>query len=310
MQNAVPVKLHEIDLGKIRNPLGFAGRHGVKINGSHQDGYDRRAQNPEQNRTAYLEYHQYPDQEQADKRKLNIGVFQAAQVDYRFKRQDIGKFVSRDIVAGFDADRHQSAIFQTDNRNEQTDPYRNRMLQSIRNRLQQHLPDVSDRKQDENQTGDEYGRQAHFPSKGMIRRGRGKHYRGKVSVQTHTWCESYWEVNKETHCDRKNASRKSCRQKNRIPAHVDLAKCRKRVGVDRQDVSHGHKGCKAGHNLRTNRRTILFQLKKPIHDSKTPPYYESETTKSPGPILIPGYRDSIEEACDGSADRNSRASWL
>ncbi|MNM99106.1 hypothetical protein D3C81_1116560 [compost metagenome] len=64
-------------------------------------------------------------------------------MDDCFKGKNIRKRVRRNITAGFDADRHQSAVFQTNDRNEQPDPDRNRMLQRIRNGVKQHLTNFS-----------------------------------------------------------------------------------------------------------------------------------------------------------------------
>ncbi|MNP63187.1 hypothetical protein D3C76_1585550 [compost metagenome] len=78
MDNAIPVELHKVKLGEIRNPFSLASRYRVEINGTHQHGNNRSSENPEQNSAANLKHHQNADQEQADNGELHVGVFQAA----------------------------------------------------------------------------------------------------------------------------------------------------------------------------------------------------------------------------------------
>ncbi|MNV53394.1 hypothetical protein D3C71_1455380 [compost metagenome] len=89
----------------------------------------------------------------------------------RLEGQHIREGVGRNRIARFNADRHQAAVLEADDRDEQADADGDRMLQAVRNGVKQNLPDLGNRKQDKDQAGDKYRRQAHLPGERMIRRG-------------------------------------------------------------------------------------------------------------------------------------------
>ncbi|MNE21710.1 hypothetical protein D3C80_1148810 [compost metagenome] len=168
VHDAVPVKFHEVQLGEIRNPRGLRAAQRTEINGTHQNSYKRCTKNTEQDCAAYLQHHQNSDQQKADNNELDIGVFQAAHMNDCLEGQNVCKFISRNVAAGFNADCHQSAVLEADNRNEHPDTNCNGMLEAVRNCSKQYLPDSGNRKENEDQTGNEYGGQTHLPGERVI----------------------------------------------------------------------------------------------------------------------------------------------
>ncbi|MNC20195.1 hypothetical protein D3C75_681380 [compost metagenome] len=182
----------------------------------------------------------------------------------RFKGEHICELISGDILPGFNADRHQSAVLEADNGNEHPNTDSNSMLQAVRNGGKQNLPDLGDCKQDEDNTGNKYSSQTHLPGEFMIGGCRRQNHGCKVCIKAHTRRQSYREIDKQSHGNGENPRSQSSSQEYGIPAHVDAAKSGQCAGINRQNIRHCHKSGQTGHNLCAHCGAVFFQLEKAV----------------------------------------------
>ena len=84
-------------------------------------------------------------------------------MDNRFKPEKIGELALFHIGNScFCRDRHDAAVLEANNSNEQPDADCNRMLEAVRHGGNQHLANARNREDQEDNAGDEHGCQADF----------------------------------------------------------------------------------------------------------------------------------------------------
>src|SRR5688572_21187225 len=80
---------------------------------------------------------------------------------------------------------------------------------------------------------------------------------GEISIQTHARGQSYWVVRKQPHECRSERCSKAGRHENGALIH---SRIRKDLRIDENDISHGHEGRDARHDLRAYGGSVPLQL--------------------------------------------------
>ena len=178
------------------------------------------------------------------------------------------------IGAQADVDQHQA--------NARRDAQTNR----LRDRIDDLFADVEQGQDGKENAGDQDDGKARAVSilEGIVHAARSGHcsrnarnHGRKVAVQAHTGGHGKGLVGKERHQQRADAGGNDGGQEDAVPesaAHLSVrAEADDQVGVERNDIRHGHEGRKTREDFGTNCRTILLELEEFFHFYFSPPLF-------------------------------------
>ena len=288
----------EVELGEVRDPILALKRVEVDDVDSRDRADERRDQDADQNRAANAKHHQGADNNQADDGQPNHRLLKAAHVNDRFAAAEIRIAALSEVAAErVERDRHYAARLEADDRDEQADADGDRMLQPVRNRDDEHLANLGDRQDQEDDPGQEDGGERHRRADRMTGCLGSDDRRREVCVKPHPRSQRDREVDEQAHRQGEDARAKRRRQENAVGVQSGRTENDR---VDGKDVSHCHEGRDARHDLRADIRTELFDLKESLHVctpsdsySDRAPYPPKKQEKNPEDVS-PRFRISAQ----------------
>ena len=151
-------------------------------------------------------------------------------------------------------------VLKTDEADEKADTDRYTQLQGRRYRIEDRLPDIGQRQDDENDTFCENGGQGDLPGIPHAHDDRV----GQIGVQAHTCGQSEGQICQERH---QNTGDRGCQRRRRKDSTLIHAGISQNAGIDSQDIGHCHEGRDAGHDLCFDIRPVFLQFKKPFQNN-------------------------------------------
>ena len=184
----------------------------------------------------------------------DAGGQSAEEVTHDIKRRGEAVALGVDAHIGAQADVHQH---QANGRgNAQTD--------TQRNGLHDLFPDIQHGQEDEDNALDQNDHQSGLEGGHIGHAGHGDnvpHDHSKEAVQTHTGGQGEGLVGQEGHCEHTDGRGDAGSQEHAVPQVLSLGtKAREQIGVQGDDVGHGHEGGQAGNQLGLYARLVLRQM--------------------------------------------------
>lgn len=148
----------------------------------------------------------------------------------------------------------QTRVLQTDKADEQTNADGNAALERQRDGVENRLANVRQAQHDKDETLNKDRQQRDLPGVTHAQHNRV----GEERIQTHARRQRERQVRHQSHARRADKGRNRGRQQDGSGVH---ARSGQDARIDRQDVSHGHKGGDARHDFRFNIGFVFAQLK-------------------------------------------------
>ena len=183
----------------------------------------------------------------------------AAEREQRRRRSGITQLDQRRRVG-----RHQSAVVQADEREEEPDARHRRVPDRGRDRLQHQPPRAGAGEDEEQHALDEDRRQRHLPGDAEPRH----HAVGEVGVEAHARRHRERIAGPQPHQRGADRGGERGRHRDVLGRHPRL---REDLRIDEQDVGHGEERGGAGAHLARRRRSVPLELEVPIEPAATAP---------------------------------------
>ena len=169
------------------------------------------------------------------------------------------------VALGIDA--HVGA--QTDVHQHQADGGGDAVPHAQRDRLNDLVPDVQHGQDDEHDALDKDDAQGGLKGLQIAHAGQGHkvgHHHGKEAVQAHAGGHGEGLVGQEGHTEHAHGGREAGGHEHGVPKLLPVgAETGEQVGVQRDDVGHGHKGGQTGQDLGADVCAVLLQVKQLLH---------------------------------------------
>ena len=146
-----------------------------------------------------------------------------------------------------------AGVLQADEGDVDADTGRDRVLDRHRDRIEDRLTDICHGEDDENETLAEDRGERRLPAVAHAEDDRV----GKIGVEAHARCEDEGVVGEDCHHQGRQTGGQGCRGEDRAAVH---AGCAQDVGVDGQDVGHGHESRHTGDDFGADVCFVFLQL--------------------------------------------------
>ena len=170
------------------------------------------------------------------------------------------------VVVSFGIDAHIGA--KTDVHKHQTDGGTDAQTYAQRDGVHDLVADVEHAQQQEHDALHQNDAQHRLKGAGVVGVQHGGHVagdHGKEAVQPHAGCHNEGLVGQKSHAHRADGAGDAGGQENAVPKRGANGEVGQQIGVQGDDVRHGHEGGQTGKDLRFDGGAVFLQVEDALH---------------------------------------------